>query len=228
MLTVVCWRWGGVFGPEYVNRLKLGLRKHLRLDHRLVCITDDATGIDVDVAVLPIRHYTNTPRCRRRMKQYDARFARALGERILSIDLDVVITGDLTPLVDRPEPIVCWKVGYAGVFSGSFVLYRFDALDGAYQLFAADPVRYPRLVQRRGVASDQAMLNAWLKTQPAIPFWTEADGIRTYFGAGYEQLAYLGIGPSQPELPSGTRLVVLGSADKAAMDAVQYPWVREH
>lgn len=227
-LSVLCWRWGGKFEAAYVNRLKLGLRKHLHLPHELVCVTDDPSGIDSDVRVLPITEYANTPRCRRRMKQYDAAFARTIGTRILSIDLDVVITDDLTPIVDRPEPIVCWKVGYAKVFSGSFVLYNFDAVHGAYEAFAANPTGYPQMAQPRGVGSDQAMLNHWLKGQPPIPFWTEQDGIRTYFGEGYEGLAYLGVGPSQPDLPAGTRLVVLGSADKSAMDEGRYPWVREH
>ena len=227
-LSVLCWRWGGLFEPHYVNRLKLALRKHLELDHQLFCVTDDPTGIDTDVCVLPITKYADTPRCRRRMKQYDRTFARAIGVRILSIDLDVVITDDLTPIVNRSEPIICWKVGYAGVFSGSFVLYDHDALHGAYEAFAADPDGYPTVASPRGVGSDQAMLNHWLASRPPIPFWTERDGLITYFGAGYERYAHLGVGPSQPHLPNGTRIVVLGSADKAAMDAAHYPWIQEH
>lgn len=235
-LSVVCWRWrradgSHLFGPEYVNRLKLGLRKHLHIEHQLTCITDDPTGIDYDVRLLPIREFTDTPRCRRRLKQFDKRFAKAmLGHRVLSIDLDVVIPGDITPLVDRPEPVVCWKVGYARVFSGSFVLYNADALHGLYESYAQQPEAFPRKVQARGVPSDQAMLNYFLAAHPeiAVGTLTDADGIVTYFGDGYERFEHLGVGPGQPHLPPGARLVVLGSADKAVMDEGRFDWIREH
>lgn len=229
MLSVIAWRWGNLFGPEYIRRLKLGLRKHLHLEHQLFLVTDDPTGIDADVSIVPMpTRWNTTPRCRRRMQQYDKDFASAIGSRILSIDLDVVITGDITPIVDRPEPAVFWKVEYAGVLSGSFVLYNHDALHGAYQAYAADPEGFPRRAWPRGIGSDQAMLNFWLKTQRPVPFWTERDGIITYFGDGYERFAHLGIGPGQPNLPEHARLVILGSADKSAMDEGRFPWIREH
>lgn len=228
MLSVVCWKWGRIFGPEYVNRLKLALRKHLQIEHQLTCITDDPTGIDHDVRLLPIREFTDTPRCRRRLKQFDQQFTKAmLGPRVLSIDLDVVITDDITPLVDRPEPLVCWRVGYANVFSGSFILYNHDVLHGLYEAYRADPIGFPVTVQARGTPSDQAMLNHFVESWD-VPFWTETDGIVTYFGDGYERFEHLGVGPGQPHLPEGARLVVLGSADKSAMDEGRYLWVRDH
>lgn len=154
--------------------------------------------------------------------------AEMIGQRICYIDLDVVITGDLTPFVTRTEPIVGYKVGHAGVMSGSFLLADAGALDGAYQKFRSDPDGYPKRLQPNGVASDQAMVNDWLKTQPPIPFWTEADGIVSYYGKGYERLEHWGVGPSRPNLPSGTRIVILGSADLDVLESDRFAWVREH
>lgn len=233
MLTVLCWKWKQAdgtekFGPEYINRLRAGLDKHLRLDHELVCVTDDPRGLDGDIRTLPIVDFTDTPRCRRRMVQYSADFAAHVGRRILSIDLDVVLVDDITPIVDRPEPLVCWRVNHAQVYSGSFVLMNAGVLDGLYRRFASDPTGYPARVQPRGVASDQAMLNHWLRSQAPIPFWTEADGFVTYYGDGYEHLEHFGVGPRRQVLPPGARIVVLGSADKTVMDSGRYPWVREH
>jgi hypothetical protein len=93
--------------------------------------------------------------------------------------------------------------------------------------FARDPEGYPRKVQPEGTPSDQAMLNDFLRGQ-RVPHWTEADGLITYFGAGYERHVKRGVGPGQPQLPRGARVVVLGSADKAVMDEGRYDWVREH
>lgn len=232
MVTCVTWKWsapgGPGFGPEYVNRLRAGLERHLHLPHRLVCITDDPRGLDRRVDAVPLPDgLRDTPRCRRRMRIFSAEFARHLGARILSLDLDVVLVGDITPIVDRREPLVCWRVGYAGVYSGSFHLMDAGHLDGLWRAFESDPEGYPRRVSRETVPSDQAMLNAYLKGDD-VPHWTEKDGFVTYFGAGYEHLEHLGVGPRRQMLPPGARVVVLGSADKADLEGGRAPWIRDH
>jgi hypothetical protein len=208
------------------------LARRLALEHRIVCVTDDAAGIDaaIDTIPIPARH-ADSPRCRRRMRQYDRTFAELIGPRILSLDLDVVITGDLTPLVDRADPLVCWRVAYAGVFSGSIVLMDAGVLDPLWRAFDADPDGYARRAAPRGVGSDQAMLNFYLSQpsttiRPAV--WTEADGLVTFFGAGYERLEDRGVGPGHPNLPPGARIVVLGSDDLYVLEqGERYPWITE-
>ncbi|CAM9098739.1 unnamed protein product [Scytosiphon promiscuus] len=44
-VTVACIRWGRKYGPEYVQRLAAGVRRHLRRSHRFVCFTDDANAL---------------------------------------------------------------------------------------------------------------------------------------------------------------------------------------
>ena len=56
------------------------------------------------------------------------RICRRAPTRMLSLDLDLVITGNITRLVDRAEPVVMLKIGYANTFSGSFVLCDVGAL----------------------------------------------------------------------------------------------------
>ena len=228
MITVVCWKWGNLFSSVYVNRLRTALERHLHLEHELVCVTDDATGIDPRVRIVPLpTTYANTPRCRRRMQIFSREFASGIGKRILSIDLDMVIVGDITPLVNRTEPIVCWRVDYAGVYSGSFHLMDAGVLDPLWRMYKAAPEAFPASVQPRGIPSDQAMLN-WYLRDKRVAQWTSKDGLVTYFGAGYERFEKYGVGPSNPNLPKGARIVVLGSDDKAVMDEGRFPWVREH
>ena len=230
-LVVVSWWWrkpdgSHLFGPEYLLRMRNMLARHLHREHEFVVVTDSAALVPAGIRTERITQWQDTPRCRRRVKQYDRAFAATLGTRILSIDLDVVIVDDITPLVDRREPIVCWRVGYAGVYSGSFVLYDFGALHGLYEAFAADPDGYPLATGERN-ASDQAMLNHFLAGRE-VPHWTERDGFVSYFGNGYEALEHHGVGPNRTELPEGARVVVLGSADKAAMDTGAHEWIEAH
>ncbi len=48
-------KWGTRYGPEFVNRLEYGVRRHLSLDHRFVCSTNDPAGIGsrVDTYQIP-------------------------------------------------------------------------------------------------------------------------------------------------------------------------------
>lgn len=232
MIAILLWKWQAPNGPNfsamYVNKMHSMLARNLRLPHRTYCITDNEQGIHRDVITIPLpSEFNNTPRCRRRMKQYDASFAGILGRRILSLDLDMVITGDITPLVDRAEPVVLWKVGYAGVYSGSFVLYDAGALDGLYRAYKADPDGYPKRAQPKGCGSDQSMMNLYLAGRK-VPHWTERDGFRTWFGDGYAESEHHGMSAARHELTAGARVVVLGSADKGVMDSGAYPFVTEH
>lgn len=232
MLTVCAWKWGTRFGARHVNVLCRALDRHLHLPHELVCVTDDAAGLDPWIRVVPMpTAYAETPRCRRRMQGFSGDFCREhLGiGRILYIDLDVVIVDDITSLVLRNEPIVCWRVGHAGVYSGSFILADSGALDGAWQQFRRAPEAWPRRLQPRGVASDQAMLNDWLaRSGQRVAEWTEADGFVTYYGRGYEKLEHLGVGPNRPHLPPGARIVVLGGADIEELESGRFTWAEEH
>lgn len=228
MLTVVTWKWGKLFSAAYVNKLQSMLARHVRIPHELVCVTDEPDGIDPAVRI--VKSPPQLPgaiRCRRRMWQYAAERRHDLGARILAIDLDVVAVNDLTRIVSRTEPVVLWRVGYAGVYSGSFQLFDAGALDGAWRAYARDPIGFPKLAREQN-ASDQAMLNFWLRGKPAVAEWTERDGFVTWFGEGYEKLEHRGMGPNRTTLPHGARIVVMGSADKHVLDDARHPFVREH
>lgn len=230
MLSVLTWLWGAKFSPLYVNRLRSMLERHLRLPHELVLVSDRPHGdLHPAIRVLPMpREHADTPRCRRRMWSFAKERAHDVGPRILCCDLDVVITDDITPIVDRPEPIVGWRVGYANVYSGSFFLFDAGEMDGAWRSFAAAPEAFPAATGER-YASDQAMMNHWLNsTRKPVAEWTERDGFVSWFGDGYEELEHHGMGPRRHKLPPGTRIVVLGSADKAVLDEGRYEFVRRH
>lgn len=229
-LTVVTWFWrrpdgNSPFSARHVQILRSMLARRLSLPHELVCVTDqpDDPGL-AGIRTLPIVEFADSIRCRRRLAQYSADFP--LQGRLLSIDLDMVLTDDITPLIDRPEPIVMWRVGYAGALSGSFVLWDAGALDGAYQSFARNPERCVMKTGERN-ASDQAILNHWLADLP-IGEWQDSDGIVPWFGNGYGHLQHHGMGPDRPDLLPGTRMVVLGSADLDVLEEGRYDWVREH
>ncbi|MBE7629175.1 glycosyltransferase [Tenacibaculum piscium] len=55
MKYIFCMKWGTLYGPEYVNRLYAMVKKNLSYDFKMVCFTDDNTGIipQVDCYEIP-------------------------------------------------------------------------------------------------------------------------------------------------------------------------------
>lgn len=218
-LSITTWRWRRadgteLFTAEHVNILRAMLERHLHLPFKLHCVTDNPTGIDSDVHIIPLEWYTDTPRCRRRMVQYAEWWRHFVGPRFLNLDLDVVITDDVTEMFSSTEPLKFWRVGYAGVYSGAVQLMDTGVLHALYEVFAMAPESFPSVASPRGVGSDQAMLNHFLRVAGITPAaWGEPDGIFTFFGNGYEKYAHLGVSPASERLPDGCRMVIMGSDD---------------
>tara|TARA_Y100000310_G_scaffold43505_1_gene40591 strand:+ start:5217 stop:6017 length:801 start_codon:yes stop_codon:yes gene_type:complete len=119
-LTVVCLKWGDLYGPEYVHRLKAGVARHLKTPYQFVCLTDDPTGLPPDCALaLP----TNLPRWWGKLWLFSPEFsARIGGGRILFFDLDTVIVGSIDFLAQYRGPWACLSGFYHPFRCGSGVM----------------------------------------------------------------------------------------------------------
>lgn len=231
MVTVVCWRWGTKYGPGHVARLQGMLRRRLTLPHELVCITDKPNELPPGVRPAPLpKPLAIDGKCLRRLWIYsDA--AGALGDRLLQIDLDVVLTDSITPLVDRPEPFVIWRSdsNYRDkwAYNPTLLLLTAGARADIWDRFR----RNPRQVWdaafydgwRPEVNSDQAIMSYLLKDE-VVPIWTDRDGLHAYrvFAGKY--------GDQGATLPPGCRLVSFhGPRDPGVAELQRKsPWIAEH
>ncbi len=233
-LTVVTFKWRNpgyrsTFGPETVNALYAGFDRFFRKSFRMVCVTDDADGIDPcigieplwdDHAGIPSPNGNGNPSCYRRLKMFAPEMREVFGPRVLWIDLDVLPVGDITPLFDRPEPIVLLPTPEAHVpFNGSMVLMDTGAFPEIWTEF--DPKSSPkRALAANCHGSDQGWLSYCFKDRhPAT--WAEGpggDGIYTYRRH---------IEPNGGVLPDDARLVLFhGRQDPWSQEAQAHDWVR--
>jgi len=101
--TVICMKWGTRYGPEYVNRLAASIQKQTERPTRLVCFTDDTTGIDEQVLCHPIPEIDLPPEQInlpwRKLVVWKYPLADLSGD-VLFLDLDLVVTGNLDALFD--------------------------------------------------------------------------------------------------------------------------------
>jgi len=108
MLTIVTWLWGSKYPIDYVRRLVAGLQLHLVQPYRIVLISDQLqTGGADEVWPIPDPDLLEYPGCIARLRMFDPAWQMSHGilpgRRLVCIDLDVVVTGHLDPLFDRPE-----------------------------------------------------------------------------------------------------------------------------
>lgn len=230
----MCWKWKppagyrSHFGAEQVNTLASMVARHYDAPHEMVCVTDDPKGIDPAIRVIPLwRDHAKVPSpwgfrnpsCYRRLKVFSHEARELIGPRFVSLDLDVVITGDMRPIWDRPEDFVIWGDTAKGTpYNGGMFLLRAGTRPQVWEKF--DPVRSPMLGKRHGyVGSDQAWIATCLGSKE--PKWSKADGVYSYRNE---------IAPNGGKLPEDARIVLLhGRHDPWDADILaKHAWVREH
>lgn len=95
-LIVATFSWGTKYGPEYPARLLRAVNEHLRTDHDFRLFRRDKDPL------------TEVPGCFARLRLFDPLWCEAAGlkpgDRVLVLDLDLIVTGDIAPLFEGPEP----------------------------------------------------------------------------------------------------------------------------
>lgn len=164
--NIMCIKWGTLFGPEYVNRLYSGVRRNIDGPVRFMCMTEHADGLhpDIEVLDLPVEPYAapmaealavaNRQGAMRKVSLFRPGLVPDLDGPVLGFDLDVVITGDLTPIWQMAPGHICmrhdWTEKRKGRPTGHGSVFRFDpALHGfLYEDLAANT--YAEVEKARG------------------------------------------------------------------------------
>ncbi len=235
MIAVVCWLWSGnanlsrrEFLPEYVNVLGKNIARHLTIPHRFVCVSDKPDGLQSHVTwfetpaearrvgLLQSPEGPRFPSCYRRLWSWSQE-AKALGDRILVIDIDLVAVGNLDHLFDNTEEFVGWRPyrdwGAKLRYGGGIYLLRTGSRAHVWENFkGAESIKKARAANFRG--SDQA----WISYQ-----LTQGGNVEKYWdrAAGLYSVRDLDV---KLTLPSDARLVQFNGGTKPWQSPV--PWVR--
>ena len=144
--TIVCMKWGTRYGPEFVNRMWAAVQRNTSRPTRLVCLTDDPTGIDPAVTCADIPNIDlppdliNTPW--RKLTLWKAPLADLEGD-CLFLDLDLVITGSLDEMFDFEPGRFCvidnWTQPGQRIGNTSAFRWPVGKFASIYNDFQADP-----------------------------------------------------------------------------------------
>jgi len=177
---VICMKWGTKYGAEYVNRLYNMVNRHTTLPFKMVCLTDDSTGIDPAVQCLPIPPLAlpegSPERGWNKLSTFEPELYGLQGNALF-LDIDIVIVdnmdcfftheGDFLIIHDWKRP---WRI------TGNSSVYRFKL--GAFpQLMPYFRANFDEI--RSKFRNEQAYLSWYVQQQGKLSYWP-ADWCKSY------------------------------------------------
>jgi hypothetical protein len=238
MVNVICMKWGVKYGPEYVNKLRSMVRRHLQRPHRFVCFTDDATGLDLAAGIeaLPLPAMDLPPdkeRGWRKLSTFASPLADLTGP-VLFLDVDVVIVGALDDFFEPRGPfhiIHDWAKPWR--ITGNSSVYRFEA--GTQPELLANFIAQIDQVKRE-VRNEQEYLTREMHRLGQLAYWPAEwcvsfkHNCLPVFPLNYFQV---------PRIPPGARIVVfhghpnpdeaeIGRGHGLLRHVRPTPWITEH
>ena len=198
--TVVCLKWGDKYGPDYVNKLASMVSRHTTNMPRFICFTENTDGLDSEIETHPLP----APELEGWWNKV-ALFGPDLpdiGERMLFLDLDTVITGSLDEMLTYNADFVMKANEYSIGFSTTAFLLKVCSRPELWQAFTPETAESLRGDQ------DWAGLMA-----PDAEIWPLDWCVDFRLKAA-------------PSIPAGAKLVCFGDTPNPA--DYPAPWVQEH
>jgi len=155
-MIISCVKWGNKFSQEHVNRLYRMCKKNMREDFTFVCYTEDSTGIDNGIKIIPLDLEHDLEAWWWKLTLFE----HPTDETNLFFDLDVVIQNDITHLKsyvnnDRLRVVKAyWKpyelFGTDMNYNSSVLVWKGD-LTEIWKQFMIDPDYY--MIKYAGIDS---------------------------------------------------------------------------
>jgi hypothetical protein len=219
---ILCMKWGTVYGPDYVNILYAMVARNITGPFKVVCFTDDTTGIRDEVMCRPLPSLgceipPDVPGKWPKVALW-SRELEGLEGLALFIDLDSVIVGNIDDYFTygNPEDVITAR-NWVRPFSkaGQTSVFRFQIGRHPYMLenLQADPTNLSRKYKfEQNYVT--AGIHGGIKFWPAE--WTKHFGLHAM---GIWPLRYL----RPPVLPSGVKIVTFPGHPKPP-DAIVGRW----
>lgn len=221
MLTIVTWLWGRKYGAGYVERLAAGVARNLAREHRFLCVTERDLAVrfspGIERSTIQDPELLLVRGCFARLRMFDPEWQREhrVDDRILCLDLDVVVTGSLDSLAGRSDSFAILQGVNARnpcPFNGSVILLRAGHHREVWRDFSLERAGE---LPRHDFPDDQGWLHHVIPSAGKIG---PADGVYAYRKPGW---------PRDDKLPANCAIVAFpGHRDPSQFESTS--WIREH
>lgn len=177
---VICMKWGTKYGAEYVNRLYNMVKRHTTVPFKMVCLTDDSSGIDAAVQCFPIPPLDlpagSPERGWNKLSTFEPELYGLQGNALF-LDIDIVIIDNIDCLFEHAGDFLIihdWKRPWR--ITGNSSVYRFKL--GAFpELMPYFRANFDEI--RNKFRNEQAYLSWYVQQQGKLSYWPE-DWCKSY------------------------------------------------
>lgn len=253
MLTILGWLWknahaeGPHYTPEHAGVWARMIHRNLTLPHRFVVVTDTPEA-EFDPLIKPVPLWDDCRdvkpnwgekkvNCYPRLKAFSVEARDLIGERFVSIDLDLVVLGNddssalpwpfLDPLFDRPEEFVMLRrflqngASKLNVYQGSMWMMTAGARKDVWTSFKGQESAKQT---KHLIGTDQAWITHTLGPNEAG--WTDKDEVICWTDA-------LSNWPRYRNAPPPVKMVFFNCNPKQDLlakpirpgETVKFPWI---
>jgi hypothetical protein len=227
MLTFITWLWGDEkFTVDHVRKLRAGIARHVEQEHRFICFADRTLEIiGVETKRIPDPRLCLIPGCFARLRVFDPWFQAMLWpetsptDRVVSLDLDTIITGPLDDLFPVGKSFMILQGGNVAnpnPYCGAVMQVARGAHCSIWSDFSVEAAEN---IEKWDFADDQGWI--WHKLGNNAPGWKTgaSSGIYVFQKPGW---------PRDPlALPYGAKIVTFGGWRKP--EAFKYlPWIQHY
>lgn len=193
MIKIVTWLWHGSlrrYQPSHVNVLVNMFERHLTIPHEVICITDLKHGFSDKVRLMTVPDAARElatlrtperrgfPSCYQRLWMF-SKDATQLGKRVMLVDVDILLTGNIDHLFHHVEHFVGWQPIAAfgkndNRVGGGMYLMTTGKHTEIYDRF----IGYPSIIEANKAGfrgSDQAWIS--FKLAGKVKLWPDDSGI---------------------------------------------------
>lgn len=210
------------YSSNHVNILYDSIKRNTTIPFKFFCITDDNTDLLPDINYVPLwDKYKYLGGCYNRLYVFSSEIKNLLGDKLFSIDLDCVITGNIDSILNKDDDFVInqYRIKNNSIkqlYNGGMFLLTTGARKQVWENF--DPVISPNLLQplrdkKLLQGSDQAWIQYALGNNEKV--YTNEDGVYDYYQVG-------------SNLPSNAKIVFFPGRDDPALEREKIKWIRDN
>lgn len=186
---IILWKWKSDgwrkgYTATHVNNMVNMLKRHTTVPLDIVCVTDDPRDIQCETYPLwkepLIKVGAGRPNCYKRLFLYSDEAKQIFGDRVISIDIDTLITANIDDIVTYDEAPFKAMEGNCAPYNGSLWSLKTGVFPHIWTDFNQEsPKEIIRNTKRPNgrpyYGSDQAWMSYKLGT--GHPTWGASDGV---------------------------------------------------
>jgi hypothetical protein len=209
-----------IVGSTHTNKFFRSLNNFVSTPFRKIAITDDQTGLDKDIEIIPMwNDVSKFGGCYKRLKFFSKEMKYLIGDRIVQCDIDTIITGDITDLIDNQHDLILYR-HHQHLCNGGFWVMNSGVRHDVWENFIENPEK--SIKDSCGeIGTDQGWLKYYLKSDlisGKIKTVSREDGI-------YDMRS--DILKNNNILPKDCRMVTFGGP-RDPSDFLDINWVKKY